>query len=102
MGRKLPTINDGLQTRQLSHLKTHKTSLHVMVVSLDGEREATVNLRTVRHIGTSQGAARQHSLLLLIEADSAELLPVADQLVFDNDFVDGELSLSQLSVVMAP
>ena len=41
----------------------------------------------------SQSAAGQHGFLLLIEADSRELLPVADELVLDNNLVNGKLAL---------
>ena len=41
----------------------------------------------------SQSATGQHSFLLLIKADSRELLPVADELVLNNNFVDCELAL---------
>lgn len=53
-------------------------NLHVMIVSLDGKREATVDLRRIGRIQTSQCTARQHGFLLLIEADGTELFPVAD------------------------
>src|SRR5690242_20466812 len=69
-----------------------------MVVSFYSEREATVDFRLVCSCRrASQCTACQHGLLLLIETDGAELLPVADQLIFHNDFVNGEFSLIVLS-----
>ena len=61
-----------------------------MVVSADGEGEATWNLRHLR-VGerTTQSAACEHSLLLLVKADGTEFLPVADELVFHYNLVNG-------------
>lgn len=53
-------------------------------------------------LGIFQGATSEHGLLGVIEGNSAELLPVADQLVLDNNFVNSEFTLGnhQLSFVL--
>jgi hypothetical protein len=66
-----------------------------MVVSLDREAEAAMDLWTVGRIGAAQCAACQHGFLLLIETNSAEFLPVRNELVFDDNFVDREFSLGE-------
>ena len=65
-----------------------RANLHIMIIPLDSKREAAVDLRTFGHVGTLQRTARQHGFLLLIKADGAELLPIRDQLIFNNDLVD--------------
>lgn len=67
---------------------------HVVVVSSDGERETAMNLCTISTSRrTPQCTTRKHSLLLLIEANRAEFLPVTDQLVLDNNLMDCKLAL---------
>ena len=50
-------------------------------------------------VGILQGAASQHSFLTIIEGNCAKLFPVADELVFDNDFVDRQFPLQEDSSV---
>lgn len=64
-----------------------------MVISSNGEREAARN-SFPRPIGTFKGTARKHGLLGVVKGDGTELLPVADQLILDDDLVDGEFTLS--------
>jgi hypothetical protein len=98
MGKKFPTIRDGLWSHVSLHSSskdcTRQENLHVVVISPDSEREAAMNLSNITtRSRTSQRAARQHSFLLLIEADSAEFFPIADELVFDDDLVNRQLAL---------
>ncbi len=89
MGKKLPTINDGLWVLLARpRCEILDDDLHVMIVPLDCKREAAVNLRIVRHFRAPQCTACQHGFLLLIEAYGAEFLPVANELVFHDDLVD--------------
>ena len=68
-----------------------------MVVAPDGKRKATLDFVIGVGAGNFQCTARKHGLLRVVESDCPELLPVADQLVFDNDFVDGKLALELLN-----
>lgn len=69
-------------------------NLHVVIVPTNCERETTGDFRYLRSSNwAAEGAARKHGLLLLIEANGTKLLPVADQLILHNDFVNGKLSL---------
>ena len=65
-----------------------------MIVSADGKREAAVDgLNVCIRRKAAQSTAREHSFLLLVEANGAELFPVTDQLVLDNDLVYCKLAL---------
>ena len=63
--------------------------LHVVVVSSHREREAALNLWVSGiDIRAFQRATGQHGFLVVIESNLSELFPVADQMGFDNDFVE--------------
>lgn len=65
-----------------------------MIISSNREGKAALNPLASRiRVGTFQCAAGKHGFLGIVEGDSTELLPVADQLVLDNDFVDGKFAL---------
>ncbi len=73
-----------------------------MIVSSNSEREAAVDGFEVGVVcRAAQRTAREHCFLLLVETDRTELLPVADELIFDDDFMDGELALQALSAYFA-
>ena len=42
-----------------------------------------------------QGTACEHRLLGTVERNGAKFLPIADELIFHYDFVDGELPLKK-------
>ena len=66
-----------------------------MIVSFDGKRKAAVDLGVCgMKIRVSQPATRQHGFLETVKGDVTKFFPVADQMVFDNDLMDGEFSLS--------
>lgn len=76
-------------------------NLHVVVVSSNGEGETARNVRLISAWGgTSECAACQHRLLLLVEANCAKLLPVADELIFHDEVMYGELALHRISLCM--
>ena len=81
----------------LSPIKYSVRVLHIVVVSFDGKGEAAMDVQTVSFTRASQGAAREHRLLLLIEAYGREFLPVANQLVFNNDHMNSKFPLRYLS-----
>lgn len=72
---------------------------HVVIVTLDGEREATLYIGVIGSWRrASQGAARQHGFLLLIETNSAELLPVAYKLILNDKVMYGKFPLPIVSL----
>jgi hypothetical protein len=103
MGRKFPTIKDGLRSQLCcSSFIQGCIDLHVVVVSFNGEREAAVNLGVIsscRRCRGAQGTARQHSFLLLIKTDGTEFLPIADQLILHDNLMDGKLTLDDLLAI---
>ena len=48
-------------------------------------------------IGIFQRAAGQHGFLRAIEGDGTKFLPIADEMVFDNDFVNSKSALKSKS-----
>lgn len=64
-----------------------------MVISSNGERETARN-SFPRPIGAFKSTARKHGLLGVVKGNGTELLPVADQLILDDDFMNGEFTLS--------
>ncbi len=70
-----------------------------MVIPLDGKGETTRNLPVPSRIWHLQRTARKHRFLHVVEGDRAELFPVADQLVFFDYFMNGELALAHTSSV---
>jgi len=67
-----------------------------VIISSDRKGEAALDPFICRiRVGAFQRAAGKHGFLGIVEGDSTELLPVADQLVLDNDFVDGKFSLQE-------
>ena len=72
--------------------------LHVVIVPFYGEREAALNIVICTCQRRPQCTTRQHGFLLLVKADSAELLPVANKLIFHNEVVYGKLTLTTVSV----
>lgn len=82
------------QFQRIKELCLHR-HLHVVVISSNRKRKATLNAFTGRvGIWTLQCAAGEHGLLGIIKGNGSELLPVADELVFNNDFVDSKFSLT--------
>ena len=54
-------------------------SLHVVVVPSYGEREAARNQSSIcLEVGYLQGTASKHSLLVVVESNCTELLPIAN------------------------
>jgi len=81
MGKKLPTIREGLRGLLAGGLALlHGASLHMMGISTNGEGKATSDFwfRCLR-IASSQRTACENSLLRAVEGDGAKLLPVADE-----------------------
>jgi len=72
-------------------------NLHIIVVTFDGKREAALYILTSTSRRTPQCATRQHSFLLLIEANCAEFFPIAYQLIFYNEVVYCQLALAELA-----
>lgn len=66
-----------------------------MSVSANSEREAAADLLIMRReIRILERAAGQHGLLSAVECNCPELLPVANKLILDDDFMDSELALA--------
>ena len=77
MGKKLPTINVGLYHISIAQLETNSQYAHIERVALDREGKAAFYLRVLRSgIRVFQRAARQYSLLLIVECNSTKFLPV--------------------------
>lgn len=73
---------------------------HVVVVPPDSEGKAAFDLGVICfQVGITQRTAREHCLLRLVESNRTELLPVADELVFDYDLVNRELALQKISAI---
>lgn len=70
-----------------------------MIVSLNSEREATLNvsLLTARY-RTPQCAACKHCFLLLVKTYGTKLFPVANELILDNEVVNCKLALLLVSI----
>lgn len=80
-----------------------RVDLHVMCISANCERETAVDLRICRlEVRILQRAASQHGLLSVVEGDGTEFLPVADQVIFDDNLVNGQFSLRAIESVMRP
>ena len=72
---------------------------HIMIIPFDCEGETALYvglITTWRRI--SQCTTSKHCFLLLIEADGAEFLPVAHELIFDDKVMDSEFSLRAVSI----
>ena len=98
MGKKLPTISDGLWSLVCidGYLVGVHQNLHIVIIPSDGERKTAGNPIIGRiGIGTLEGAACEHCFLGIVKCNGAKLLPVANKLVFDDNFVDRELALNQ-------
>lgn len=68
--------------------------IHIMIVSSDGKGKATWDAVTRRvGIGAFQGTTGEHCFLGIVEGNSAELLPVAHELVLDDDLMDSKFAL---------
>lgn len=66
-----------------------------MIVSFDGKRKAAIDFGVGgMKIRVSQRTTRQHGFLGIVKGDAAKLFPVADQMVFDNNLMNGEFPLS--------
>lgn len=75
------------------HAQRH---LHVVIITSDREGEAALNPLACRiGVGAFQRAAGEHCFLGVVEGNCTELLPVANQLVLDNNFVDGKFALQK-------
>jgi hypothetical protein len=92
VGRKLPTMSDGLVLLATSSKKRFR-GLHIVVVAPNGEREATLDCILRGRARNFQRTARKHGFLRVVESNSPELFPIADQLVLYDDLVNGELAL---------
>lgn len=89
IGRKFPTINEGLFSLGDTIKPRGRVHLHVIGVTTNSEGEAASDLRIVRlHVGVLQRTAGQHGFLRVVKGYRAELLPVADEVVLDNDLMD--------------
>ena len=97
MGRKFPTIRDGLHSVSSGmSVSGDSEHLHVVIVSSDRKRKAASNTITCWFgIRALQRATGEHGLLGIVEGDSAELFPIADQLVFDDDLVNSKFALQE-------
>ena len=67
--------------------------LHIVVVAPNGEREATLDFFLRGGARNFQRTARKHCFLRVVESNSSELFPIADQLVLYDKLVNGELAL---------
>lgn len=73
--------------------------LHVVIVSSDRKRKAAGNtIACGVRIRALQRATGEHGLLGIVEGDSAELFPIANQLIFDNDLVDSKFALQRVNM----
>ena len=74
-----------------------------MIVTSYREGEATLDL-SINGLGIRilQCATGKHSLLGVVKRNMSKLLPVANQLIFHNDFVDSKLALALASDVSQP
>lgn len=89
IGRKFPTINEGLLSSGDANKPRTRGHLHIVGVTTNSEGKAASDFRVVGlRIGVLQRAAGQHGLLRVVKGYRAELLPVADEMVLDNDLVD--------------
>lgn len=92
IGRKLPTINEGLYMMSLDN--HDKLNSHLMLISSNGEGEAARYLNILRSDPRRfEAASGQHGLLGMIKRNAAKLLPVADEVILDDDIVNGHLAL---------
>lgn len=65
-----------------------------MVVPSDCKRKAAFDLLIAGFcVGSLQGATGEHGFLKTVKRNGAKLLPVTDELIFDNDLVDCKLAL---------
>ena len=64
-----------------------------MVVAPNGEREATLDFFLRGGARNFQRTARKHSFLRVVESNSPELFPIADQLVLYDELVNGSVAL---------
>lgn len=64
-----------------------------MIVTSDSERETAWNTLACRVTRALESAAGEHSFLGVVESNSAELLPVAHQLILHEEFMDCEFTL---------
>ena len=93
-GQKVP--DDQRRTRNISQLSSaaHETFSHVVVISSNRKRETALNLPICSaQVGVLERTTGQHCFLRAVESDRAELLPIADELVFHYYFVDCQFTL---------
>lgn len=91
-------INDGLLSISSNTMLDKRSEpSHVVGISADGERETAMDFR-VRglQIRILQGATSQHGLLRAVERDGTKLLPVTDELVFDDNLMNCKFTLSEV------
>ena len=86
-------MSDGLVLLATHLSRKDFGGLHIVVVAPNGEREATLDFFLGGGGRNFQRTARKHSFLRVVESNSPELFPIADQLVLYDELVNGELAL---------
>jgi hypothetical protein len=89
-------MSDGLVLLATTPKKRFR-GLHIVVVALNGEREATLDCIICSRARNFQCTARKHGFLRVVESNSSKFFPIADQLVLYDDLVNGELALEHSS-----
>lgn len=67
--------------------------LHIVIITSDGEREAAWNTLARRVVRFFESAAGEHSFLGVVESNRAKFLPVAHQLILNEELMDCEFAL---------
>ena len=99
MGKKLPTISDGLRLLvSYAYSAIYTQNSHVVFIATDCKREATGYFWITRiDFRVLQGATSEHRLLRVVECDGSKLFPVANKMVLDNNVMNRKLSLIDVS-----
>jgi hypothetical protein len=93
-------MSDGLVLLATSSKKRFR-GLHVVIVALNGEREATLDCILRGGTRNFQRTARKHSFLRVVESNRPKFFPIADQLILYDDLVNGKLALEHSSEYFA-
>lgn len=65
-----------------------------MIVTSDRKREAALDAFACRvGIRALKSAASEHCLLCVVEGNGTKFLPVADELILNDNFMNGKFSL---------
>lgn len=78
-----------------NRIKTHMLWLSLRIVN---EKQQGISAISEPATGQRRVQLCEHRFLLLVEANSTKFLPVADQLIFHDNLMDGQLALSRVSV----